>query len=139
MPISARTSFTPLCRSKSGDVAGLFSFSSSVSVNRSVALFVSIDRSIIVPVLIGFYFFLKLLGSDISENLRLLSLSTAKALGGSCFPGSPRALACCRWRLAADFFLNRKSFGEAPKLAREGACAPQSSNRNDQDQLAGCR
>src|SRR5437868_8037799 len=120
MPISARTSFTPLCRSKSGDVAGLFSFSSSVSVNRSVALFVSIDRSIIVPVLIGFYFFLKLLGSDISENLRLLSLSTAKALGGSCFPGSARALACCRWRLAADFFFEQEKFRRGAETGTRG-------------------
>jgi hypothetical protein len=41
--------------------------------------------------------------------------------------GERMRLACCRWRLANDFlWLNNKgNFGEAPKSAREGACAPQ--------------
>jgi hypothetical protein len=40
--------------------------------------------------------------------------------------GERTHLACCRWQLANDFFLlGEEDFGEAPKSAREGACAPQ--------------
>jgi len=40
-------------------------------------------------------------------------------------------LACCRWRLAHDFvLLLQENFGEAPKSARDGACAPQRKTRD---------
>src|SRR5262249_57313108 len=53
MPTSARTSFTPFFRSKSGDVAGSLNFFSSSSLNRLLSAFVSTDRSVMVAVPIG--------------------------------------------------------------------------------------
>src|SRR4051812_30603897 len=61
------------------------------------------------------YFFLKLLRPYISKNRENLYLFSGESARPGVLSLAPRR------RL---FWMNRRSFGEAPKLAREGACAP---------------